>query len=1720
MQSKNLWITFILFMVLISVPWKAKVHAGTNHQDETTPFDYQVIELTNAERLAQGLPPLAYNIELTNAAQGHTQTMAMNGFLDHTDQLTGSTPADRVLAAGYNYQFTAENIAAGYDTPEEAVEGWMNSDGHRANILSTNNREIGVGYFRVDEDPNNYFAYWTQNFGARSDYYPIIINNEAYSTTNSTVDLYIYGAEVDATEMRFSIDNQGFSDWEPFISQTQQVLPSTNGTHTIAVEIRNAVSNTWQATDTIILMVDSTTQTNTSTIITSTPVAAANEGNLAATSTPNSPIITPTSIANITPNDPSIQNGSEGFVTGVSTIQEPKSGFEEFRCLAWEEDFSGLPFWLAIVFIAIVILIIINLLFRLLSGRWWMRGLKSCGLRCQIFRWAFLIYLIFLAGLAANMTGGLCEQSGTYIWRVDNTHQAEILSIDADHPESIYEINGLENDTCVGCHTYTDDARLMAFVQGGLNGQVMLYDGNQETSEPLVINGELITSSYIEFSPDGTRLAIARDDIDIYVYDLDTGDFTPIVNDPNYVETMPVWGRNGEYLYYVRSEQPSSDSAIIRTPTDIYRYRFVNGETEPVEQASEPNIFEYYPAISPSGNWLVFTRHQNINTYADPAAALWATDLNTNSRATRVADQSSWANYSGELNWLAYRSTHIDNASDIIIRQVSSDGINTQSFALEGANETGVFEHLPARWTIPAPLTWDDIISAMLPWLLPIPFLYLLAMLWCYPLVVFEEDEDEDVVVVTMRRPLPIPDPPPVRKRPIWEPKPALIIGFGHAGRWTLTHFKKTLHDAGLGNIPANVPLLCLAVGDQAEIAQPDRPSQYNFGGIELSQDEIIEWTESLQEIINDAADDPTLAGWFSNDYIQQLGQSVQQPTQGLRNQRILGRLALIQDLRKGEASQIEQKLSQLTERALDDGRLTVIIVADMSDDIGSGSALDIAYICRAIQEQNPEIRNINLIAHLMTDRVEPAQNIAHQQVNAAAFLRELSRFQLSPNCPVPMYYGEGIRFNGVNQAVLFDEVYVYDNQPHPINGNNAATGLYAVVADSVSLWLDKGATQQLLSRQNALSDSRQQQLLRQSLIVSSLGIRQYRLPVADILEDVTLNYVRAAIQVFIAGQLSSPNDNRLPEIINYRATAERFTNHNEETPRQIAQAFLQEQFGMPSRFSKRWHQFWRKLVGYTSNNSNENRYLNKDLSQLIKNTKVNKNDIDIWQIWLQSMVLLLLNGQADDITQSRETNYIIKRAGKLGLAQDFLAALCDDSLPEGGILQNYQRQVNETNSDIDIEDQLQRFIEYTQQVYSFVRQLLLDLATGNKKQALFNRLIRQAGEFDYRKQQLESLLNREYIWEDQFGNRLVEKWYAPLKEQTDALIRRLSWRFEDNQLQLVLHLSADESIVYDKDNPQIFIDAMLTIGYDLAQPQWKQDSLFSIMRQRELNSVNLQNTVLDAHEQSKPVLVVPRQATNIPQVFVATNADSPQEQQQIARTIQNRLPSPELLKEIKTTDAFSFVIAQVIDGVELESTKQLTPDDIRSIMEQYALETGIENGVYDPATAIPTSIFQAEARALHYERQRQKHNVQRPDRRKRFTPLMVAMLAYPEHVESYVLALISGMVDIKFDENEQKLSINADNYQAELISDYYDTGDMGILLGGLLAYIKKTNLETATAVRHVLIEDADDFIEEWHEWITNDNGQSWQKLAQDDLQKAVAHDLADIARTKIQELT
>jgi uncharacterized protein YkwD len=214
-------------------------------------YENSVIELVNHERANYALPPLKSTIGLENAARYHAADMAQDNYFYHDtyDRVDGGllricSSWERI--ATYIAGASGENIAAGYSDPQAVMNAWLNSPGHRSNILSEYSWEIGVGYY---QGSGSYGRYWVQDFGKRNGIYPLIINNEAAVTDNSQIELFIYGTW---DEIRLRNNDDAWSDWFTFSNEIDWQLPNRAGQHLVQAEVRAGEIST-VSSDTIYL---------------------------------------------------------------------------------------------------------------------------------------------------------------------------------------------------------------------------------------------------------------------------------------------------------------------------------------------------------------------------------------------------------------------------------------------------------------------------------------------------------------------------------------------------------------------------------------------------------------------------------------------------------------------------------------------------------------------------------------------------------------------------------------------------------------------------------------------------------------------------------------------------------------------------------------------------------------------------------------------------------------------------------------------------------------------------------------------------------------------------------------------------------------------------------------------------------------------------------------------------------------------------------------------------------------------------------------------------------------------------------------------------------------------------------------------------------------------------------------------------------------------------
>ncbi|GIV10759.1 MAG: hypothetical protein KatS3mg020_0250 [Fimbriimonadales bacterium] len=188
----------------------------------------------NEARVAHGLPPLKLNMQLCEAAQTYAEALLETGRFQHADA-QGRRADYRATQADYFYSELGENLAAGQLCWERALEMWLQSQSHRANLLNAKYRELGVGFSA--DDQTRYRTTWTQLLGARRNVYPVIINLDALTTDAPEVLVYVHGADM-ASAMRYRIGAGAWSPWQTPQTWLRCELPAGEGWRTVTVQLQ------------------------------------------------------------------------------------------------------------------------------------------------------------------------------------------------------------------------------------------------------------------------------------------------------------------------------------------------------------------------------------------------------------------------------------------------------------------------------------------------------------------------------------------------------------------------------------------------------------------------------------------------------------------------------------------------------------------------------------------------------------------------------------------------------------------------------------------------------------------------------------------------------------------------------------------------------------------------------------------------------------------------------------------------------------------------------------------------------------------------------------------------------------------------------------------------------------------------------------------------------------------------------------------------------------------------------------------------------------------------------------------------------------------------------------------------------------------------------------------------------------------------------------------
>ena len=244
--KRDTLLVLIMALILPAFISAVPVYAQTVEKPE-------ILLRINEVRISNGLAPLAFNPALEKAAQRHSDDMAAKGFVDHTGS-DGSAPAERISDAGYaawpSTKVWAENVYAGNQGFNEALDFFLKDEAQQRNLLNARYREVGIGVAVATNVAGAQTVYWTLTFGAQPNVLPIFINDGATLINMPQVAIHLTQEEAvpggegsamgSAIEVRVSsLPEFTDAEWQRWESLIPFTFDETPGLKTVYVQLRD-----------------------------------------------------------------------------------------------------------------------------------------------------------------------------------------------------------------------------------------------------------------------------------------------------------------------------------------------------------------------------------------------------------------------------------------------------------------------------------------------------------------------------------------------------------------------------------------------------------------------------------------------------------------------------------------------------------------------------------------------------------------------------------------------------------------------------------------------------------------------------------------------------------------------------------------------------------------------------------------------------------------------------------------------------------------------------------------------------------------------------------------------------------------------------------------------------------------------------------------------------------------------------------------------------------------------------------------------------------------------------------------------------------------------------------------------------------------------------------------------------------------------------------------
>ena len=410
---------------------------------------------------------------------------------------------------------------------------------------------------------------------------------------------------------------------------------------------------------------------------------------------------------------------------------------------------SGSPFWIFVCnkvpwfWLGLLLIGIPLLLFWLLNNAFELRSWRRCGLPVSACTWAKIplyAWLAILAGLIMSaLASSVCSpREGITFWRIlpDRSSAIYVKSLNPDIGSQPITPLASESD-CMGCHTTNTNSQAIAGITKGTNGALRVYDLQGSLIEIPDIQG-----SYPAWSPDGTKLAYAANNEDIYILDMVTEMTMPLEGASNegVVETMPAWSTDGKTIAFTRAAGYDQNSTIT-VPCDILTVP-VEGGTATLLPGASGIGFNYHPSYSPDGKWLAYTHHENgETTYGEPLSEIFIVpaqggaprrlQANDGPGGQQITEAgNTWPTWSNDGSTLYFSSRRCDDQYDIYETTIDGDGNSSPAKRVSTVSDPQAFEYGAQEVTFLNNPLYANLLD-LLPFVLVLLLLLLINWLLC-----------------------------------------------------------------------------------------------------------------------------------------------------------------------------------------------------------------------------------------------------------------------------------------------------------------------------------------------------------------------------------------------------------------------------------------------------------------------------------------------------------------------------------------------------------------------------------------------------------------------------------------------------------------------------------------------------------------------------------------------------------------------------------------------------------------------------------------------------------------------------------------------------------------------------------------------------------------------------------------------------------------------------